>query len=134
MNFLFNTVAAYAIFSISAWILPLSFSHEMEKKPKIEMVLGSQFFGLIENSAEVSIESLNPPTDAQHGAVWLGEKEAFLLKKALRDDRNYIFAWSKTNLANYKVPRHVTFVEALPTNASGKILKFELRRMAEKSA
>jgi acyl-CoA synthetase (AMP-forming)/AMP-acid ligase II len=30
-------------------------------------------------------------------------------------------------MANYKVPRYITFVDALPTNASGKVLKFELR-------
>jgi acyl-CoA synthetase (AMP-forming)/AMP-acid ligase II len=42
-----------------------------------------------------------------------------------------VFAWSKANLANYKAPRRVTFVEELPTNATGKVLKFELRRMAE---
>ncbi|CAN7193296.1 AMP-binding protein [Phenylobacterium sp. LjRoot225] len=43
-----------------------------------------------------------------------------------------VLAWSKTNLANYKIPRRVTFVDDLPTNATGKVLKFELRRMAEK--
>jgi acyl-CoA synthetase (AMP-forming)/AMP-acid ligase II len=30
-------------------------------------------------------------------------------------------------MANYKVPRHVEFVDALPLNASGKVLKTELR-------
>jgi len=30
-------------------------------------------------------------------------------------------------MANYKVPRHVEFVKALPTNASGKVLKYQLR-------
>ena len=30
-------------------------------------------------------------------------------------------------MANYKVPRYVEFVDALPLNASGKVLKFELR-------
>jgi acyl-CoA synthetase (AMP-forming)/AMP-acid ligase II len=30
-------------------------------------------------------------------------------------------------MANYKVPRGITFVDALPLNASGKVLKFELR-------
>ncbi|MEA1652890.1 AMP-binding protein [Nitrospirillum sp. BR 11164] len=40
-----------------------------------------------------------------------------------------VIAWSKTNLANYKVPRGVTFVDALPMNATGKILKFALKQM-----
>ena len=30
-------------------------------------------------------------------------------------------------MANYKVPRHVELVDALPLNASGKVLKFQLR-------
>jgi fatty-acyl-CoA synthase len=30
-------------------------------------------------------------------------------------------------MANYKVPRAVVFVDALPVNASGKVLKRELR-------
>jgi acyl-CoA synthetase (AMP-forming)/AMP-acid ligase II len=38
-----------------------------------------------------------------------------------------IIAWSRTEMANYKVPRRVAFVEALPLNAVGKVLKDELR-------
>ena len=30
-------------------------------------------------------------------------------------------------MANYKVPRHVRIVDALPMNASNKVLKFQLR-------
>ena len=33
-------------------------------------------------------------------------------------------------MANYKVPRAVEFVDALPLNASGKVLKYELRERA----
>jgi len=33
----------------------------------------------------------------------------------------------KENLARYKVPRDVVFVEELPRNATGKVLKRELR-------
>jgi acyl-CoA synthetase (AMP-forming)/AMP-acid ligase II len=35
-------------------------------------------------------------------------------------------------MANYKVPRFVEIVDALPSNASGKVLKFELRERATK--
>jgi acyl-CoA synthetase (AMP-forming)/AMP-acid ligase II len=35
--------------------------------------------------------------------------------------------WAKDQLANYKVPRYVEVVQALPVNASGKVLKTELR-------
>ena len=31
-------------------------------------------------------------------------------------------------LATYKHPRHLHFVEALPRNATGKVLKFQLRQ------
>jgi fatty-acyl-CoA synthase len=36
----------------------------------------------------------------------------------------------KENLARYKVPRDVVFVDELPRNATGKILKRELRTRA----
>jgi acyl-CoA synthetase (AMP-forming)/AMP-acid ligase II len=38
-----------------------------------------------------------------------------------------LIAWSRENMANYKVPRSFAFVEELPRNASGKVLKTELR-------
>jgi len=41
-----------------------------------------------------------------------------------------VVAWSREHMANYKVPRHVEIVEALPTNASGKVLKYALREQA----
>ena len=42
-----------------------------------------------------------------------------------------VIGWSKANLANYKVPRGVTFVDALPMNATGKVIKFALREMMQ---
>ena len=39
-----------------------------------------------------------------------------------------ILGWSRGAMANYKVPRGVVLVDALPVNASGKVLKRELRR------
>jgi acyl-CoA synthetase (AMP-forming)/AMP-acid ligase II len=38
-----------------------------------------------------------------------------------------ILSWSRGAMANYKVPRGVVLVDALPVNASGKVLKRELR-------
>jgi acyl-CoA synthetase (AMP-forming)/AMP-acid ligase II len=38
-----------------------------------------------------------------------------------------IIAWARDRMANFKVPRFVEFVEAYPLNASGKVLKTELR-------
>ncbi|MGW9023073.1 FadD3 family acyl-CoA ligase [Streptomyces sp. NPDC055722] len=39
-----------------------------------------------------------------------------------------LIAWSRREMANYKVPRAVEFVRDLPRNASGKVVKGELRR------
>jgi len=39
-------------------------------------------------------------------------------------------AWCRVHMANYKVPRQVVVVDALPRNAMGKIQKFVLRAPA----
>ncbi|MBV8957606.1 MAG: fatty acid--CoA ligase, partial [Actinobacteria bacterium] len=41
-----------------------------------------------------------------------------------------IVAWCREHMANFKAPRYVEIVDALPLNASGKVLKFELRNQA----
>jgi acyl-CoA synthetase (AMP-forming)/AMP-acid ligase II len=41
-----------------------------------------------------------------------------------------LIAHCASQLAKYKVPKHVTFLEALPRNPSGKVLKRELRPAA----
>lgn len=38
-----------------------------------------------------------------------------------------LLAWSRTNMANYKVPRQFQIVTQLPLNAAGKVQKFALR-------
>lgn len=38
-------------------------------------------------------------------------------------------AWCRAAMTNYKVPRYVDFMKVLPTNASGKIAKNELRAL-----
>jgi HIP---CoA ligase len=39
-----------------------------------------------------------------------------------------VLGWARQAMANYKVPRHVVVVDALPVNAGGKVLKRELRQ------
>jgi acyl-CoA synthetase (AMP-forming)/AMP-acid ligase II len=41
-----------------------------------------------------------------------------------------IVAWAREQMANFKVPRYVELVDALPLNPSGKVLKYELRDRA----
>lgn len=45
-------------------------------------------------------------------------------------DEQQLINWSRDHIANYKVPRQVKIVKTLPLNASGKVLKTELRRAA----
>ena len=41
--------------------------------------------------------------------------------------KNDLVAWCRENMANYKVPRSVSFHASLPRNASGKIMKYLLK-------
>jgi HIP---CoA ligase len=45
-----------------------------------------------------------------------------------------ILGWSRGVMANYKVPRGVVLVDELPVNASGKVLKRELRQRYQQGA
>jgi acyl-CoA synthetase (AMP-forming)/AMP-acid ligase II len=42
-------------------------------------------------------------------------------------DEAAFLAWCRDEMANYKAPRSVEVVDALPLNASGKVLKYVLR-------
>jgi acyl-CoA synthetase (AMP-forming)/AMP-acid ligase II len=45
-----------------------------------------------------------------------------------------LLAWSRERMANFKVPRRFELMERLPQNASGKVLKTELRTLARDRA
>ena len=56
---------------------------------------------------------------------------AFVVPAAGTDpDPGEIISWCRAQMANYKCPRHVEILDALPLNASNKVLKFELRDRA----
>ena len=62
--------------------------------------------------------------DARLGEVG----QAFVIRRAGAVlDEAALAAWCRDNMANYKVPRRIEFVDALPTNAAGKVQKFVLR-------
>jgi acyl-CoA synthetase (AMP-forming)/AMP-acid ligase II len=44
-------------------------------------------------------------------------------------DEKVLHDFVRERLADYKVPRKIVFLTALPRNATGKILKTELRKM-----
>ncbi|HMI85103.1 MAG TPA: FadD3 family acyl-CoA ligase [Polyangiaceae bacterium] len=88
--------------------------------------------------AEIESVLLQHPAIAQAAVVGapderLGEVGiAFLvLKNATSLDPEELIAWSRQRMANYKVPRRVVVVDALPMNATGKVLKFRLREQLQ---
>jgi acyl-CoA synthetase (AMP-forming)/AMP-acid ligase II len=64
--------------------------------------------------------------DARLGQVG----RAFVVRKSgssLTEEE--VIAWCRKEMANYKVPRSVRFLESLPLNATGKVAKLDLRAM-----
>ena len=59
----------------------------------------------------------------------LGEEiKAFVVLKEDASIEEYeLIQWTKSQIADYKYPRQIEFVESLPMSATGKILKKELR-------
>ncbi|CAO5192216.1 3-((3aS,4S,7aS)-7a-methyl-1, 5-dioxo-octahydro-1H-inden-4-yl)propanoyl:CoA ligase [Frankia sp. AiPs1] len=82
--------------------------------------------------AEIEGVLLEHPAIAQAAVIGvpddrLGEVgRAFVVARAPLS-ASELTAWSKQRLAGYKVPRSVVFLEALPLNASGKVMKDRLR-------
>ena len=72
-----------------------------------------------ERMGEVAVAFVvpKPAADGQRAAIDEAEFEAKFID------------WCKTQMANYKVPRKVVLLDELPLNASGKVLKFELRKL-----
>jgi len=71
--------------------------------------------------AQVAIVGM--PDDRLGESGW-----AFVVPRAGETiDEAELIAWCREEMANYKVPRRVVVVDALPLNASGKVLKYELR-------
>lgn len=84
--------------------------------------------------AEIEGALMQHPSVAQVAVVGIPDDRqgevgcAFVVRRAGAElDAESLIAWSRERMANYKVPRRVEFVDALPTNASGKVTKFELR-------
>ncbi|HEX3564163.1 MAG TPA: hypothetical protein VHU17_02240, partial [Acidimicrobiales bacterium] len=54
---------------------------------------------------------------------------AFIVPRpGLRPDPDEVISWCREHMANFKAPRSVHFVDALPVTSTGKVQKPELRR------
>ena len=58
--------------------------------------------------------------DAEKGEV---VKAFIVLKPGASLTADALIAWSRDNMAPYKAPRHVRFIDALPATGSGKVLR-----------
>jgi acyl-CoA synthetase (AMP-forming)/AMP-acid ligase II len=55
-------------------------------------------------------------------------KAIVVAKPGAARDPASVIAWAKARIASYKAPKSVDYVEAIPRNATGKILRRELRK------
>lgn len=80
------------------------------------------------------MKSCRPPAILEAAVIgapdeeWVERVHAFItLKEKQKPSEDDIMNFCKDHLARYKAPRTVEFVDALPKNPQGNILKRELR-------
>ncbi|HVL01962.1 MAG TPA: AMP-binding protein, partial [Dongiaceae bacterium] len=82
---------------------------------------------IIAGNSAVAMNAVIGVPDDRMGEVAM----VFVVKKnGATLDESSLIGWCRDQMANFKVPRKVRFVDALPLNASGKVVKAELRKLA----
>ena len=86
--------------------------------------------------AEIEAALIRHPAIAQVAVIGLADARmgevgcaCVVLREGAELDEGQLIAWSREHMANYKVPRRVCFLSALPLNPSSKVAKNELRAM-----
>jgi HIP---CoA ligase len=85
--------------------------------------------------AEIEATLLGHPLIAQAAVIGVPDQRmgevghAFVVPRSggKAPDPTEVVAWCRERMANFKVPRYVTVVLDLPTNATGKVMKYVLR-------
>ena len=89
--------------------------------------------GLNAYPAEVEGFLLEHPAVAQAAVIGVPDERLGQVGKAFVVPRNHtltadeLIAWSRDRMAGFKVPRFVDFLDELPLNATGKVMKDRLR-------
>ncbi|MFI7099891.1 FadD3 family acyl-CoA ligase [Streptomyces sp. NPDC050161] len=86
-----------------------------------------QLLGRHPEIADVAVVGIPDPRLGEVGKAYAVRRPRSSLSA---DD---LIAWSRREMANYKVPREVEFVAELPRNAAGKVLKGRLREGGSRS-
>ena len=112
----------------------LGFFKIVDRKKEMVLVSG---FNVYPNEVENVIET--HPKVAECSVVGIADKsqgqsvKAYIVKADESLMAEDIKMLCKENLAGYKCPRHIEFIDELPKSTVGKILRHELRKAANKA-